>query len=71
MSYFQRINFLVTKNIKLSKLKFIITSDLSFLGRELDVEARAPLWRAGLDYGHGTGHGIGYFLSVHECKSFK
>ena len=42
-----------------------------FLGRELDVEARAPLWRAGLDYGHGTGHGIGYFLSVHECKSFK
>ncbi len=32
----------------------------------LDVEARLPLWRAGLDYGHGTGHGIGYFLSVHE-----
>lgn len=32
----------------------------------LDVEARLPLWRVGLDYGHGTGHGIGYYLSVHE-----
>ena len=28
--------------------------------------ARAPLWAAGLDYGHGTGHGVGYFLNVHE-----
>ncbi|CAF0783175.1 unnamed protein product [Brachionus calyciflorus] len=35
-------------------------------GRELDVEARSALWKVGLDYGHGTGHGIGYFLSVHE-----
>jgi len=35
-------------------------------GREIDVEARAALWRVGLDYGHGTGHGIGYYLSVHE-----
>ena len=32
----------------------------------LDVVARMPLWRAGLDYGHGTGHGVGYFLNVHE-----
>ena len=30
------------------------------------MEARAALWRVGLDYGHGTGHGIGYYLSVHE-----
>ena len=35
-------------------------------GRDLDALARAPLWRAGLDYDHGTGHGIGVFLSVHE-----
>jgi Xaa-Pro aminopeptidase len=32
----------------------------------LDSIARAPLWEHGLDYGHGTGHGVGYFLNVHE-----
>ncbi|SET28907.1 aminopeptidase P family protein [Oceanicella actignis] len=35
-------------------------------GRDLDPLARAALWRAGLDYDHGTGHGVGAFLSVHE-----
>jgi Xaa-Pro aminopeptidase len=32
----------------------------------LDAIARAPLWAHGLEYGHGTGHGVGYFLNVHE-----
>jgi Xaa-Pro aminopeptidase len=32
----------------------------------LDAIARAPLWAAGCDYGHGTGHGVGYFMNVHE-----
>nr|WP_312509637.1 aminopeptidase P family protein [Pseudomonas luteola] len=32
----------------------------------LDAIARAPIWEAGIDYGHGTGHGVGYFLNVHE-----
>jgi Xaa-Pro aminopeptidase len=32
----------------------------------LDALARAPLWEQGLDFGHGTGHGVGYFLNVHE-----
>ncbi|OLL29513.1 Xaa-Pro aminopeptidase [Burkholderia sp. SRS-W-2-2016] len=32
----------------------------------LDAIARAPIWQAGADYGHGTGHGVGYFLNVHE-----
>ncbi|MDB5749119.1 MAG: peptidase [Massilia sp.] len=32
----------------------------------LDAIARAPLWAAGVDYGHGTGHGVGYFMNVHE-----
>lgn len=32
----------------------------------LDVIARTPMWAAQLDYGHGTGHGVGYFLNVHE-----
>lgn len=35
-------------------------------GPMLDAIARAPLWEHGLDYGHGTGHGVGYFLNVHE-----
>lgn len=32
----------------------------------LDAIARAPLWAECIDYGHGTGHGVGYFLNVHE-----
>uniref|UniRef100_A0AAV1UUJ8 Xaa-Pro aminopeptidase n=1 Tax=Peronospora matthiolae TaxID=2874970 RepID=A0AAV1UUJ8_9STRA len=35
-------------------------------GVRLDAVARAPLWKAGLDYRHGTGHGVGAFLNVHE-----
>ena len=35
-------------------------------GAKLDVLARAPMWEAGLNYGHGTGHGVGAMLSVHE-----
>jgi Xaa-Pro aminopeptidase len=39
---------------------------LGTLAPMLDSIARAPLWEAGLNYGHGTGHGVGYFLNVHE-----
>jgi Xaa-Pro aminopeptidase len=35
-------------------------------GSQLDTLARASLWQAGLDYDHGTGHGVGSFLGVHE-----
>ncbi|KRE16338.1 X-Pro aminopeptidase [Bosea sp. Root483D1] len=35
-------------------------------GAQLDAFARAPLWQAGLDFDHGTGHGVGSYLSVHE-----
>lgn len=35
-------------------------------GCQLDGITRAPLWAAGLDYAHGTGHGVGAFLAVHE-----
>lgn len=35
-------------------------------GANLDLLARAPLWELGLDYNHGTGHGVGYLLNVHE-----
>ena len=35
-------------------------------GPMLDALARAPMWAEGLEFGHGTGHGVGYFLAVHE-----
>lgn len=36
------------------------------MGAQIDGFARRPLWEAGLDYAHGTGHGVGAYLSVHE-----
>jgi Xaa-Pro aminopeptidase len=35
-------------------------------GAQIDALARQPLWEAGLDYAHGTGHGVGCYLAVHE-----
>lgn len=35
-------------------------------GPMIDAIARGPIWQAGADYGHGTGHGVGYFMNVHE-----
>jgi Xaa-Pro aminopeptidase len=35
-------------------------------GQDLDAFARRPLWEAGLDFDHGTGHGVGSYLAVHE-----
>ncbi|MEL7194058.1 MAG: aminopeptidase P family protein [Bacteroidota bacterium] len=35
-------------------------------GNQFDVLARHPLWQHGLNYGHGTGHGVGFYLNVHE-----
>ncbi len=35
-------------------------------GIHLDILARLPLWKEGVNYGHGTGHGVGHFLNVHE-----
>ncbi len=48
--------------IGLSRARF----PLGTLSPMLDALARAPLWAHGMDYGHGTGHGVGYFLAVHE-----
>jgi Xaa-Pro aminopeptidase len=48
--------------IGLSRARF----PLGTLSPALDALARAPLWAQGMDYGHGTGHGVGYFLNVHE-----
>jgi Xaa-Pro aminopeptidase len=49
-------------HIGLAAVKF--PADTS--GYQLDILARQPLWNAGLDYAHGTGHGVGTFLGVHE-----
>ncbi|XP_071955548.1 xaa-Pro aminopeptidase ApepP-like [Antedon mediterranea] len=49
-------------SIDLAKLTF----RTGIYGRDIDVVARAPLWEGGLGYKHGTGHGIGHYLLVHE-----
>ena len=38
-------------------------------GQNLDILARQPLWAVGEDFNHGTGHGVGYLLSVHEAPN--
>jgi Xaa-Pro aminopeptidase len=48
--------------LQLSRTRFPVGT----LSPMLDALARAPLWEQGLDFGHGTGHGVGYFLNVHE-----
>jgi len=48
--------------IALSRVRF----PKGLAGRDLDALARYPLWLAGQDYNHGTGHGVGTYLSVHE-----
>ncbi|MEM9820505.1 MAG: aminopeptidase P family protein [Bacteroidota bacterium] len=61
----QKRNFtLVLKgHIALATLKF----PHGTTGVQIDALARQYLWRAGLNYGHGTGHGVGFFLNVHEA----
>lgn len=49
-------------HIALSCAKFLYGTT----GTQLDILARTPLWEDGKDYKHGTGHGIGYLLGVHE-----
>ena len=49
-------------HIALARIKF----PRGTTGAQLDVLARSHLWNAGKDYDHGTGHGVGSFLSVHE-----
>jgi Xaa-Pro aminopeptidase len=48
--------------IAVSQLRF----PMGLSGRDIDAFARAPLWSVGLDYNHGTGHGVGSYLCVHE-----
>ncbi len=60
----QKRNFtLVLKgHIGLAKIRF----PYGTRGNQLEILARQHLWQEGLNYGHGTGHGVGFFLNVHE-----
>ncbi len=49
-------------NINLANARFLY----GCTGQNLDILARGPLWELGMDYKHGTGHGVGYLLNVHE-----
>ncbi len=49
-------------NMNLANVRFLH----GCTGRNIDIVAREPLWEAGKDYKHGTGHGVGYVLNVHE-----
>ena len=57
--YFTRV---LIGHLNLAAAKFLY----GCTGRNLDYLARQPLWEIGEDYNHGTGHGVGYLLSVHE-----
>jgi Xaa-Pro aminopeptidase len=49
-------------HINMARVKF----PLGTRGYQIDILARQALWKNGLNYGHGTGHGVGYCLNVHE-----
>ena len=49
-------------NMNLANVRFLH----GCTGRNIDIVAREPLWESGKDYKHGTGHGVGYVLNVHE-----
>jgi Xaa-Pro aminopeptidase len=58
----QRYTLVLKGHLALGRVRF----PQGTTGHALDVLARAPLWAAGLDYDHGTGHGVGSYLGVHE-----
>ncbi len=58
----QRFTLVLKGHVAVSRALFPVGTT----GSQLDVLARQHLWRQGLDYDHGTGHGVGAFLSVHE-----
>ena len=58
----QRYTLVLKGHLALGRVRF----PPGTTGAGLDVLARAPLWSAGLDYDHGTGHGVGSYLGVHE-----
>jgi Xaa-Pro aminopeptidase len=58
----ERFTLVLKGHLALARVRF----PAGITGSALDTLARAPLWSAGLDYDHGTGHGVGSYLGVHE-----
>ncbi|MGA0605057.1 aminopeptidase P family protein [Phenylobacterium sp. VNQ135] len=58
----ERFTLVLKGHLALARVRF----PAGTTGSQLDALARAPLWQAGLDYDHGTGHGVGSYLGVHE-----
>jgi Xaa-Pro aminopeptidase len=58
----ERFTLVLEGHLALARVRF----PAGTAGSALDVLARLPLWSAGLDYDHGTGHGVGSYLGVHE-----
>jgi Xaa-Pro aminopeptidase len=58
----ERFTLVLKGHIALSRVRF----PAGTTGHQLDALARRPLWERGLDYDHGTGHGVGSYLVVHE-----
>jgi len=58
----ERFTLVLQGHLALARVKF----PAGTTGSALDALARAPLWSRGLDYDHGTGHGVGSYLGVHE-----
>ncbi|MFN3573692.1 MAG: aminopeptidase P family protein [Phenylobacterium sp.] len=58
----ERFTLVLKGHLALARIRF----PAGTTGSALDALARAPLWMAGLDYDHGTGHGVGSYLGVHE-----
>ena len=62
----QRFTLVLKGHLALARARF----PAGATGSALDVLARAALWAAGLDFDHGTGHGVGSYLGVHEGPQF-
>jgi Xaa-Pro aminopeptidase len=58
----ERFTLVLKGHLALARVRFPVGTT----GSQLDVLARMPLWMAGLDFDHGTGHGVGSYLGVHE-----
>ena len=58
----ERFTLVLKGHLALARVRF----PAGTTGSQLDTLARAPLWSAGFDYDHGTGHGVGSYLGVHE-----
>ncbi len=58
----EHFTLVAISNLRLANVKFL----KGCVGLNLDIIARQPFWDRGLNYNHGTGHGVGYLLNIHE-----